>query len=35
MKKFGMKAMKNHGTLNDILNGTLNDILNGTLKTII
>lgn len=31
MKKFGMKAMKNHGTLNDILN----DILNGTLKTII
>lgn len=28
MKKFGMKAMKNHGTLN----GTLNDILNGTLK---
>ncbi len=23
MKKFGMKAMKNHGTLNDILNGTL------------
>jgi Predicted transcriptional regulator containing an HTH domain and an uncharacterized domain shared with the mammalian protein Schlafen len=28
MKKFGMKAMKNHGTLNGILNG----ILNGTLK---
>ena len=28
MKKFGMKVMKNHGTLN----GTLNDILNGTLK---
>ena len=28
MKKFGMKVMKNHGTLN----GTLNDTLNGTLK---
>lgn len=24
MKKFGMKAMKNHGTLNGILNVTLN-----------
>lgn len=23
MKKFGMKVMKNHGTLNDTLNGTL------------
>lgn len=28
MKKFKMKVMKNHGTLN----GTLNDTLNGTLK---
>lgn len=28
MKKFGMKVMKNHDTLNDTLNGTLN----GTLK---
>lgn len=28
MKKFGMKVMKNHGTLN----GTLNDTLNDTLK---
>lgn len=32
MKKFGMKAMKNHGTLNGILNGILNVTLNGTLK---
>lgn len=32
MKKFRMKVMKNHDTLNGILNGTLNGTLNGKLK---
>lgn len=32
MKKFGMKVMKNHDTLNDTLNGILNGTLNGKLK---
>ena len=32
MKKFRMKVMMNHDTLNDTLNGILNGTLNGKLK---